>query len=429
MGRIAGPHRQGARKPGAPQIDYAALFAATPSPCLVLDPGLMIVDVNRAYLRATGRTAEDLIGRHIFDAFPDNPDDPCAEGVKNLRASLHRVLAYREADTMVLQKYDIPLADHPGAFEERWWSPINTPVLAPDGTVSWILHRVEDVTEFVHSCSAQQPAVRLSAGQEESMEAELYARAQELQRLNEELRHAHARERRVALALQEAMLHSPDLDLHPDDIAVRYLPAVGTLNVCGDWYDVVDLPDGCFAVAVGDVVGQGLEAATVMGMLRSALSAAIRAVKEPGPALEVVGLYARSLEGALATTAVQAVIDTAGCRITYSSAGHLPPVLLHPDGSCALLDQATDPPLGARPDHVTRPQTELPYTAGDTLVLYTDGLIERRGEDIDVGLARLTAALARCSRLTPDCLADVALSSLGISSGAGDDVALLVTRL
>ncbi|MFI7233484.1 PP2C family protein-serine/threonine phosphatase [Nonomuraea angiospora] len=423
MGRIAGPRRQGAPEPGTPRIDYAALFAATPSPCLVLDPDLMIVDVNRAYLRATGRTAEDLIGHHIFDAFPDNPDDPHADSVKNLRASLHRVLAHREPDTMVLQKYDIPLAGRPGAFEERWWSPINTPVLAPDGTVSWILHRVEDVTEFVHTCSARPPA-----GQTETMEAELYARAQELQRLNEELRHAHARERQVALTLQEAMLYSPDLDLHPE-IAVRYLPAVGTLNVCGDWYDVVDLPGSCFAVAVGDVVGQGLEAAAVMGMLRSALSAAIRALKQPGPALEVVGLYARSLEGALATTAVQAVIDTAGCRITYSSAGHLPPVLLHADGSYALLDQATDPPLGTRPDHVSRPQAELPYTAGDTLVLYTDGLIERRGEDIDVGLARLTGALARCSRLTPQCLADVALSSQGISGGAGDDVALLVTRL
>ncbi|MBE1584000.1 PP2C family protein-serine/threonine phosphatase [Nonomuraea angiospora] len=423
MGRIASPRRQGAPEPGTPRIDYAALFAATPSPCLVLDPDLMIVDVNRAYLRATGRTAEDLIGRHIFDAFPDNPDDPCADSVKNLRASLHRVLAHREPDTMVLQKYDIPLADRPGAFEERWWSPINTPVLAPDGTVSWILHRVEDVTEFVHTCSARSPD-----RQTETMEAELYARAQELQRLNEELRHAHARERQVALTLQEAMLYSPDLDLHPE-IAVRYLPAVGTLNICGDWYDVVDLPDSCFAVAVGDVVGQGLEAAAVMGMLRSALSAAIRALKQPGPALEVVGLYARSLEGALATTAVQAVIDTAGCRITYSSAGHLPPVLLHADGSYALLDQATDPPLGTRADHVSRPQAELPYTAGDTLVLYTDGLIERRGEDIDVGLARLTGALARCSRLTPECLADVALSSQGISGGAGDDVALLVTRL
>ncbi|MFI7639905.1 SpoIIE family protein phosphatase [Nonomuraea sp. NPDC049400] len=428
MGGFVSPRGPGARKPGTPQLDYAALFAATPSPCLVLDPDMMIVDVNRAYLRATGRTAEDLIGRHIFAAFPDNPDDPRASGVKNLRASLRRVLAYREPDTMVLQKYDIPLAGHPGVFEERWWSPINTPVLAPDGTVSWIIHRVEDVTEFVRSCSPQPPALRRPVVREEMMEAELYARAQELQRLNEELRRAHARERQVALALQKAMLCCPDLDLHPE-IAVRYLPAVGTLNVCGDWYDVVDLPDGCFAVAVGDVVGQGLEAATVMGMLRSALSAAIRAVKEPGPALEVLGLYAGSLDGALATTAVQAVIDTSRCRITYSSAGHLPPVLLHQDGSCELLDQATDPPLGARLDHVAHPQADQSYTAGDTLVLYTDGLVERRGEDIDAGLARLTGAVARSSRLGPDCLADDVLACLNISSGACDDVALLIARL
>ncbi|MDP4502646.1 PP2C family protein-serine/threonine phosphatase [Nonomuraea turcica] len=259
------------------------------------------------------------------------------------------------------------------------------------------------------------------------MQAELYARAQELQRLYAELRQAHARERQVALALQEAMLRCPDLDLHPD-IAVRYLPAVGMLNVCGDWYDVVDLPDGCFAVAVGDVVGHGLEAATTMGMLRSALSAAIRAVQEPAAALEVLGLYARSLDGALATTAVKAVIDTTRCRITYSSAGHLPPVLLHRDGACVLLEEATDPPLGARPEHVTRPQAELPYTAGDTLVLYTDGLIERRGRDIDVGLACLTDALARSSRLDPEHLADALLAELDVSS-ARDDVALLVVRL
>ncbi|MFI7705144.1 PP2C family protein-serine/threonine phosphatase [Nonomuraea sp. NPDC049480] len=432
MGRFVGPRRPGTRQPGTPQIDHAALFAATPSPCLVLDPDLVIVDVNRAYLRATGRTAEDLIGQHIFAAFPDNPDDPHADGVRNLRASLRRVLAYREPDTMVLQKYDIALPDRPGAFEERWWSPINTPVLAPDGSVSWIIHRVEDVTEFIRSCAPEQPAsrppVRRAARGEATMEAELYARAQELHRLNEELRQAHARERQVALALQECMLRCPDLDHHPD-IAVRYLPAVGALNVCGDWYDVVDLSDACYAVAVGDVVGHGLEAATVMGMLRSALSAAIRAVKEPARALEVLGLYARSLEGALATTAIEAVIDTRRHRITYSNAGHPPPVLLDPDGSCTLLDQATDPPLGARPEHVTGPQAELPYKPGAVLGLYTDGLIERRGQDIDVGLERLTDALARFGRLDPEHLADALLASLKVSSGARDDIALLVVRL
>ncbi|MEU6165974.1 SpoIIE family protein phosphatase [Streptomyces tanashiensis] len=407
-------------------MDYKALFAATPSPYLVLGPDLVIVDVNDAYLRATGRTREDLVGQYIFDAFPDNPADANADGVRNLGTSLHRALRSKQPDTMAVQKYDIPVASRPGVFEERWWSPINTPVLGPDGQVAWIIHRVEDVTEFVRSRPAHSTGGPL--GKRVAMEAELYARARELQRLNEELRQAHARERQVAVTLQEAMLHSPDLDRHRN-IEVRYLPAVGSLNVCGDWYDVVDLPDDSFAVAVGDVVGHGLEAAAVMGMLRSALSAAVRALHEPAKSLEVLGLYARSVEGALATTAVKAVIDTHQRRITYSSAGHPPPVLLHPDGTSHLLDQATDPPLGARPEHVPRPQATLPYTPGDTLVLYTDGLIERRTEDIDAGLRRLTDALALHARTSPDRIADALLTHLGVAGGAHDDIALIVVRL
>ncbi|MFH8739195.1 PP2C family protein-serine/threonine phosphatase [Streptomyces sp. NPDC017964] len=409
-----------------PNIDYKALFTVTPSPYLVLGPDLVIVDVNEAYLHATGRSRQDLVGQYLFDAFPDNPADESADGVQNLDASLRRVLRWRQPDTMAVQKYDIPVPSRPGAFEERWWSPINTPVLGPDGRVAWIIHRVEDVTEFVRSRPPKSTGGLLD--RREAMEAELYARARELQRLNEELRQAHAREHQVALTLQGAMLHSPDLDRHRN-VAVRYLPAVGSLNVCGDWYDVVDLPEGSFGVAVGDVVGHGLEAATVMGMLRSALSAAVRALTEPAKSLEVLGLYARSVEGALATTAAQAVIDTRHQRIAYSSAGHLPPVLVHADGTYDLLDRATDPPLGARPEHVPRPQASLPYTPGDILVLYTDGLIERRGEDIDVSLHRLTNALASHTRMSPDRLADALLARLGVAGGARDDIALIVVRL
>ncbi|MEU4097013.1 SpoIIE family protein phosphatase [Streptomyces sp. NPDC026673] len=413
----------------SPPIDYAALFAATPSPYLVLDAALMIVGVNQAYLAATRRTRDDLIGQFIFDAFPDNPADPLADGVRNLSASLHRALTSREPDTMALQKYDIPVMERPGMFEERWWSPINTPVLGPDGEVAWIIHRVEDVTAFVrtrrhrHGLQGSDLSER-----EQAMEAELYARARELQRLNDQLREAHSRERQVALTLQEAMLHSPDLARH-EDIAVRYLPAAGSLNVCGDWYDVVNLSAGRYAVAVGDVVGHGLEAASVMGMLRSALSAAMRTVDGPAKALEVVGQYARCVDGALATTVVSALVDRERHLISYSSAGHPPPVLLHRDGRCALLDQATDPPLGARPAHVARPQAALPYRPGDTLVLYTDGLIERRGEDIDTGLARLTTALADQPALSAERLADALLARLGVTGGAADDIALVTVRL
>lgn len=330
-----------------PGIDYKALFAVTPSPCMVLGPDLVLADVNKAACRVTGRTREDLIGRYLFDAFPDNPADPDADGVRNLHASLHWVLRSKEPDTMAPMKYDIPVADRPGVFEERWWSAINTPVLGPDGQVEWILHRGEDVTSFILSHPRRRGGGALS--DVEAMEVELYARARELHRVNEKLRQAHARERQVAVTLQEAMLHSPHLARHRDT-AVRYLPAAGSLNVCGDWYEVVDLPENRFAVAVGDVVGHGLEAAAVMGMLRSALSAVVRAVEGPARALDVLGLYARYVEGALATTVVQAVIDTSARRILYSSAGHPPPVLVHPDGTCDLLDQATDPPLGAAPN-------------------------------------------------------------------------------
>ncbi|MEU2206612.1 PP2C family protein-serine/threonine phosphatase [Streptomyces hygroscopicus] len=410
-----------------PGIDYRALFAVTPSPYLVLAPDLVVADVNEAYLRATGRTRDELIGHYLFEVHPDNPADPEANGVRNLNASLQRVLRSRAPDTMAVQKYDVPVSGRPGVFQVKWWSPINTPVLGPDGEVQWIIHRVEDMTEFVLTRSPRsRPG---DPGEERSaMEAELYARAQELQRLNEELREAHARERQTALTLQEAMLHSPDLAGHRD-IAVRYMPATQSLNVCGDWYDVVDLSEDTFTVAVGDVVGHGLEAAAVMGMLRSALSAAVRAIHEPGKAMDVLCRYARTFEGALATTAVKAVIDTRRRHITYTSAGHLPPALSRSDGTVSLLDQATEPPLGVVTGQATRAQATVAYTPGDTLVLYTDGLIERRDEDIDAGLRRLTGALARHAGLSPCRLADALLASLGVADSGCDDIALVIVRL
>ncbi|MFH8635352.1 SpoIIE family protein phosphatase [Streptomyces lydicus] len=407
-------------------IDFTAFFDVTPSPYLVLDTDLVIRYVNPACLRAAGRTKDELIGKYFFDVLPENPgirDD--AEG--QLKASLHRLLDTGKPETAVLQRYDVPRPDPPGGFEERWWSVIHTPLPGPDGTVKWIIQQVEDVTAFVHSPRARQRG-KESTERANGMAAELYARARELHRLNQELRQAHAREQQVAVTLQEAMLSVPDLDQH-SNIAVRYLPATASLNVCGDWYDVVDLPPDRYAVAVGDVVGHGLHAAAVMGMLRSALSAVIRAIPSPAQALEVLGLYARSVDGAMAATAVKVLIDTRSTLVIYSNAGHPPPILLHSDGTCELLDKATDPPLGAREHHVPRPQAGLAYTPGDILVLYTDGLIERRGEDIDAGLERLTTALAQDQTLPPELLADALLARLDVAGGAPDDIALVVIRL
>ena len=135
------------------------------------------------------------------------------------------------------------------------------------------------------------------------------------------------------------------------------------------------------------------------------------------------------MDGAESTTAVKAFIDWATHTITYSSAGHPPPALLHPDGTVELLDQATDPPLGARPEHVARPEARVAFADGAALVLYTDGLIERRREDIDVGLARLADALTRHRGADAETLADALLADLLPPGGATDDTALVIIRL
>lgn len=131
---------------------FQLIFEQAPGLFLVLEPQppYRIVAVSDVYLRATMTQREAIMGRGIFDVFPDNPADPEATGVRNLRESLGRVVKHRKPDAMAVQKYDIPRPDQEGgAFEERHWSPINSPVLDKDGQVGFIIHRVEDVTEFI----------------------------------------------------------------------------------------------------------------------------------------------------------------------------------------------------------------------------------------------------------------------------------------
>jgi len=156
-----------------------------------LTPDLTIVAVSEAYLRATMTRREDILGRGIFDVFPDNPDDQAATGVRNLRHSLQRVLQGRVSDTMAVQKYDIRKPDSEGGgFEERYWSPVNAPVLGPCQEVVYIINRVEDVTEFVRLRQEEvkrqelTEALRIQAVQ---METEVYLRAKEVQEANRRL--------------------------------------------------------------------------------------------------------------------------------------------------------------------------------------------------------------------------------------------------
>lgn len=130
-------------------LDFTALFNAAPGNYLVLDPQFRILAVTDAYLAATKTERENIIGEWLFTVFPDNPDDPMADGVANLRASLERVLERKIPDRMPIQKYDIPLPDDSGGFEVRYWRPLNKPVLNADGSLCCIIHWVEDVTDLI----------------------------------------------------------------------------------------------------------------------------------------------------------------------------------------------------------------------------------------------------------------------------------------
>lgn len=114
-----------------------------------MSPDFIMIDMNSAYQRVSGRSRDELLGRNVFDAFPDNPSEPGVSANSNLGESLRRVLATARPDTMPLQRYDVEAIDRPGEFAERYWCPVNIPVPGPDGQVALIIHAVEEVPDLI----------------------------------------------------------------------------------------------------------------------------------------------------------------------------------------------------------------------------------------------------------------------------------------
>jgi PAS domain S-box-containing protein len=235
-------------------------------------------------------------------------------------------------------------------------------------------------------------------------------------------------EHRLATTLQLAMLGSSDADDDRVSICAAYRPAMEELAVGGDWYDVVTPPNGSIGLMVGDVVGRGINAATAMGQLRSALSALGYAERDPAAAIEALERFAVKLPDAHSATCLYALIDPAEESLTYSSAGHIPPLVIDPDGRAEFLDQHQDPPLVVA-EGVRRQATVRSFPAGSTLVLCTDGLVERRGESIDAGLARLARAVTRDPGRPIEEMVDRVIEELLPGPEASDDVAVIAARL
>ena len=245
-------------------------------------------------------------------------------------------------------------------------------------------------------------------------------------RLGQGLHRVHQvdQQRETALALQHAILGPAYL---PHGFAVRYQAASRPLQVGGDWYDIVDLEDGRIALIVGDCVGHGLAAATVMGQLRSACRALLLDHPSPRAALAGLDRFAARLPGAQCTTAVCAVLNSDTGELVYSSAGHLPPVMVHFDGTTETLEGAHTIPLGLRPDR-PRPEARITMPAGATLLLYTDGLVERRSSSLDYGIACVSAIVQDGRSSALEDLANEIMSRLAPTGGYQDDVVLMLYR-
>ncbi len=234
----------------------------------------------------------------------------------------------------------------------------------------------------------------------------------------------YAQARTVALTLQQAILGPTRL---PHGFAARYAPAVEPLQVGGDWYGVIPVSGQRIGVVVGDCVGRGLPAAAVMGQLRSASQAVLLRTSGPAQALADLDAFAGQIPAAECASVFCAVIDPAAATVTYSSAGHPPPVLVTPAGEHSLLDQAQSPPLAMLPGG-GRPQASAALPPGATLLLYTDGLVERRKAPLDQGIAATAALVAGHAGQHPDALADQVMSGMVPPAGFEDDVAVLIYR-
>ena len=237
-------------------------------------------------------------------------------------------------------------------------------------------------------------------------------------RLSSALEHEH----QVARVLQRSLLPKRPVDTVGISISTRYLPARD--EVGGDWYDVFELPHGMIGVAIGDVVGHGIRAAALMGQLRTALQAYALQGHGPARTLDLVDRFVQSMADDAMATAAYAILDPETGSVQYASAAHLPPILVS-GGAARCIEVEPAPPLGSFP-YGNCPEQQLQLANGETLVLYTDGLVERPGTPLDESIEALVGILA--STTSADAACRAAVLELVPPEGLRDDVAIIAVE-
>ncbi len=239
----------------------------------------------------------------------------------------------------------------------------------------------------------------------------------------------YERERRIAQELQRSLLPKRLPDVAGVGLGARYVPGENGTAVGGDWYDAIALPSGRVAIAIGDVVGRGIAAASTMGQMRSALRAILMQADDTGTMADRLNRFTLALgsDEAIMTTVVLAILEPGTGVLRFTNAGHPPPLLVSADGSAAYLDEPPAPPMGvlATPRYKQHTRRLEP---GATIVMYTDGLVEEPTEMLDVGLERLRVA-ATTMGTDVEATCEMLLDSLTDDAVRSDDVTMLVVRL
>ena len=333
-----------------------------------------VLEINSAFADMLGYDAGGLPYRAPHPWWPDAESDPDA---------------FRMAEGAYLTIRD----QHAGSF--------TVPFTHSDGHRLWVTGVFNEVVD--------QENGRVVVGTLRDVTAEHDARQQDSE---------------TALILQRAILGPVQL---PAGFSARYEPATRPLEVGGDWHDIVGLPDGRIAIVVGDCVGHDLGAATVMGQLRSACRPLLLQDASPGRMLAAMDKFAASVPEAEFTTMFCAILDPASGQLTYSAAGHPPGIAAHPDGAIDLLDRARSYPLAASL-HAERDEASYALPPRSTLLLYTDGLVERRGRSLTDGIVEAGAAVVSGGEDSLEDLANQLMTHLAPPGGYGDDVAIVLYR-
>jgi sigma-B regulation protein RsbU (phosphoserine phosphatase) len=384
------------------------------APCGYLStlPDGTVVKVNQTLLDWTGHAREEIVGRRFVDLLSPG-------------GRLYHETHYS------------PLLTMQGAVRE-----IALEIVCADGRRMPVL-----VNSTLRKDAADAPvAIRTAifqAGDRREYERELLRtrdreqqareRAEVLQRtmgrLAEENAELYERERGVARTLQASLLAGEPPRDDRFALVAHYRPAGDTLEVGGDWHDAIRLDDDRVAIVVGDVVGRGIEAAATMGQLRSAIRALAGTRLTPARLLDHLDTFVEQVESAWMATVLYADVDLASGRVVYASAGHLPPLLIEPGEPPCPLWNGRSTPLGARRDPAQRVDDELTLRRGTRLLLFTDGLVERRDRSIDEGLTQLVDEVVARRGTSLGALAEEVPRALTAGGSGEDDVCLLAFEL